>query len=167
MLLIWKWIFILVHLAWKYSFWNWEMAYPYSFIYFSLPFHLFIYLCFMHVFNLCVIFFENVYTCIEAEIIKSKMRERRQKTHWLAVITESPHARESKAVLDSGFNAAYSGFQELDSQQSWSVELEFWIAIVSGIRDSLSCIPDSTSTIFLFFSTMKNFLHSLTWGQLK
>ena len=53
------------------SIWNWEMAYPYSFIYFSLSFHLFILLCFMHVFNLRVKFFENVYTCIETEIIKS------------------------------------------------------------------------------------------------
>ena len=35
-----------------------------------------------------------------------------------------------------------SGFQVLDSS-FLSVELEFWIPIVSGIPDSLSCIPDS------------------------
>ena len=40
----------------------------------------------------------------------------------------SPHARESKTVLDSGFCA---------------VELGFPILIVSMILDSLSCIPDS------------------------
>ena len=40
----------------------------------------------------------------------------------------SPHARESKTVLDSRFCA---------------VELGFPILIVSMILDSLSCIPDS------------------------
>ena len=48
----------------------------------------------------------------------------------------SPHVRESKKVLDSGFYAVDSGFQTL------SVELGFWIPNVSGIPDSLSCIPD-------------------------
>ena len=36
-----------------------------------------------------------------------------------------------------GFRIPSTGFQFL------SVELEFWIPIVSGISDSLSCIPDS------------------------
>ena len=36
-----------------------------------------------------------------------------------------------------GFRIPGTGFQFL------SVELEFWIPIVSGIPDSLSCIPDS------------------------
>ena len=67
-----------LHLAWKYSFWNWEMAYPYSFIYLSLSFHLFILIA---MFYACIqlggIFFENVYTCIETEISKSKMRVNR------------------------------------------------------------------------------------------
>ena len=36
-----------------------------------------------------------------------------------------------------GFRIPGTGFQFL------SVELEFWISIVSGIPDSLSCIPDS------------------------
>ena len=54
----------------------------------------------------------------------------------------SSHVRESKTVLDSGFHAVDSGFQTL------AVDLTFWIPIVSGIPDSLSCIPDSTSKIF-------------------
>ena len=37
--------------------------------------------------------------------------------------------------MDSGFQVLVPDFQ--------SVELGFWIAIVSGIPDSLSCIPDS------------------------
>ena len=52
------------------------------------------------------------------------------------------HVRESKTVLDSRFHAVDSGFQTL------AVDLTFWIPIVSGIPDSLSCIPDSTSKIF-------------------
>ena len=36
-----------------------------------------------------------------------------------------------------GFRIPGTGFQFL------SVELEFWISIVSGIPDSLSCFPDS------------------------
>ena len=47
------------------------------------------------------------------------------------------HLRESKTVLDSGFRIPGTGFQYL------SVELGFWIPIVSGIPDSFSCIPDS------------------------
>ena len=47
----------------------------------------------------------------------------------------SPSVRDSKTVLDSGF-------------QYLSVELGFWIPIVSGIPDSLSCSPDSISKIF-------------------
>ena len=38
--------------------------------------------------------------------------------------------RESKTVLDSGFQVPYSGLCQ-------------WISIVSGIPYSLSCIPDS------------------------
>ena len=44
--------------------------------------------------------------------------------------------RQSR-ILDSTLWIPDSGFQFL------SVELEFWIPIVSGIPDSLSCIPDS------------------------
>ena len=44
---------------------------------------------------------------------------------------------ESNTVLDSGFHAVNSGSHSL------SVELGFWIVIVSGIPDSPSCIPDS------------------------
>ena len=43
----------------------------------------------------------------------------------------------SKAVLDSGFHVADFGFQALPG------ELGFWILIVSGISDTLSCVPDS------------------------
>ena len=39
-----------------------------------------------------------------------------------------------------------SGFQTL------SVELGFWIPILSGIPDSLSCIPDSRYAIPVFVS---------------
>ena len=54
----------------------------------------------------------------------------------------SPHVRESKELLDSGFHAVDSGFHLLDSR-SFSVELGFRIRIVSGIPDSYTCIPDS------------------------
>ena len=54
----------------------------------------------------------------------------------------SPHVRESKTLLDSGFHAVDSGFHLLDSR-SFSVELGFRIRIVSGIPDSYTCIPDS------------------------
>ena len=56
--------------------------------------------------------------------------------------SDSPHVRESKTVLDSGFQAVDSGFQLLDSR-SYTVELGFRIPIVRGIPDSDSCIPDS------------------------
>ena len=56
----------------------------------------------------------------------------------------SLHARESKTVLDSGFNFVGSGFQVLLST-SFSVELGFRTPIVSGIPDSYSCIPDSNA----------------------
>ena len=52
--------------------------------------------------------------------------------------------RESKTVLDSGFHVVDSRFQIPGTGfQSLSVELGFWIPIVSGIPDSMSCIPDS------------------------
>ena len=54
----------------------------------------------------------------------------------------SPHVRESKTLLDSGFHAVDSGFHLLDSR-SFSVELGFRIRIVSGIPDSYTCIPNS------------------------
>ena len=49
----------------------------------------------------------------------------------------SPHVRESRTGLDSGFCAVHSTFQ------SYSLELGLWILIISGIPDSLSCVPDS------------------------
>ena len=53
--------------------------------------------------------------------------------------------------VDCGYHAADSRFQIPDSRfqipgtgfQPFSVELGLWIPIVSGIPDSLSCIPDS------------------------
>ena len=57
---------------------------------------------------------------------RDTINHRRQK--WFNGTIKSPHARESKTVLDSGFRA---------------VELGFPILIVSMILDSLSCIPDS------------------------
>ena len=53
----------------------------------------------------------------------------------------SPHIREYKTVLDFEFHAKDSGFQELASN-FMSVELGFWIPVVSGIPDSLSRSPD-------------------------
>ena len=49
-------------------------------------------------------------------------------------IIVSPHGRESKTVLDSGFQAVNFGFQMLDS--TLSVTLGFRIPIVSRILDS-------------------------------
>ena len=46
-------------------------------------------------------------------------------------------SRESKTAISTEFYAMDSKFQSL------SVERGFWIPIVSGIPDSLSCIPDS------------------------
>ena len=63
------------------------------------------------------------------------------------VTSFSPNVRESNRVLDFGFHAMNTGFQLLDSK-SFSVELGFRIPIVSGILDSYSCIPDSTSKNF-------------------
>ena len=60
----------------------------------------------------------------------------------LSPARKSPHVRESKTLLDSGFHAVDSGFHLLDSR-SFSVELGFRIRIVSGIPDSYTCIPDS------------------------
>ena len=48
-------------------------------------------------------------------------------------------------VLDSGFHAMDSGFQVLDSSLCQR------ISIVSGITDSLSCIPDSKAQDSRFF----------------
>ena len=58
------------------------------------------------------------------------------------------------------FHPADSGFQSL------SLELGFWIPIVGGIPDSLSCIPDSTNQDSWFhgFPGFWNPL-SLTWSK--
>ena len=49
----------------------------------------------------------------------------------------SPHVREPRTGLDFGFCAVDSTFQ------SYSVVLGVRILIISGIPDSLSCVPDS------------------------
>ena len=80
----------------------------------------------------------------------------------------SPHVREFKAVLDSGFHPLDSGFQVLRSSL-FSVELGFWIPIISGNPDSLKCILDSKAQDSKFHkpnfpcfpdSTVKNFPNS-------
>ena len=80
----------------------------------------------------------------------------------------SPHARESEKILDSGFLPLDSRFQLLDSH-SLSVGLGFRIWIVSGIPDSLSCIPDSKAQHFRFhkqkFLGFRNTNSSLAWGE--
>ena len=80
---------------------------------------------------------------------------------------ESPHVRESKTVPRHRFRIAGTELHSL------SVELGFWIPIASGIPDSLSCIPDSTSKFFSDFGQFHkpNFSgfqnpDSLTWGEL-
>ena len=55
----------------------------------------------------------------------------------------SPHVKKSKTVLDSGFHAVDSGFQVVNPNSLSVEQFKFQIPIVSGITDSLSCIPDS------------------------
>ena len=98
----------------------------------------------------------------------------------------SPHARDSKAVLDSGFQGVDSGFQLLNSRlcqgnldsglqslvcfripgtesQSLSGELGFWIPIVSWIPDSLRCVSDFKAQGPGF--QLQKFPDSLIWGD--
>ena len=75
------------------------------------------------------------------------------KMYFISCSFASPRARESMTVLDCGFHAVDSGFQVLNSSLShWnffvifffiisfhlSLELGFWIQVVSGSPDSLS-----------------------------
>ena len=57
-----------------------------------------------------------------------------------------------------------SGFQVLDSRFFWSVDLGFLIPIVSGIPDSLSCIPDSGYWIPDFLFVEPGFLIPIVSG---
>ena len=53
--------------------------------------------------------------------------------------------------------------------QFLSVELGFWIPIVSGIPDSLSCIPDSQAQVFGFHKQKFHGFwnpYSIKWGEL-
>ena len=60
---------------------------------------------------------------------------------------KSSHVRESKTVMNSGFQAMDSGFHELDSMNwipdSLSVKLGFRTPNYGGIPDSLSCNSES------------------------
>ena len=60
-------------------------------------------------------------------------------------VTLSAQVRESKRVLDSRFLdfTPWIPDSRYCIPNYLSVELGFWIPIVSGIPDSLSCIPDS------------------------
>ena len=75
-------------------------------------------------------------------------------------IIVSPHGRESKTVLDSGFQAVNFGFQMLDS--SLSVELGFRIPIVSRILDSKARDSGFQKQSFSVFQDPD----SLIWGEL-
>ena len=75
-------------------------------------------------------------------------------------IIVSPHIRESKTVVDSGFQAVNSGFQMLDS--SLSVELGFRIPIVSRILDSKARDSGFQKQSFPVFQDPD----SLIWGEL-
>ena len=75
-------------------------------------------------------------------------------------IIVSPHIRESKTVLDSGFQAVNSRSQMLDS--TLSVELGFRIPIVSRILDSKARDSGFQKQRFPVFQDPD----SLTWGEL-
>ena len=75
-------------------------------------------------------------------------------------IIVSPHGRESKTVLDSGFQAVNFGFQMLDS--TLSVKLGFRIPIVSRILDSKARDSGFQKQRFPVFQDPD----SLTWGEL-
>ena len=81
-----------------------------------------------------------------------------------AFIIISPHGRESKTGLDSGFRTA-----RIPDSRDWNLELGFRIPINSGMADFLSCIPDSKAQDFtskfsqILDYTSKNFLDSGIW----
>ena len=65
--------------------------------------------------------------CVRGRIIKIGCA---RKCHKVYLMISSPHVRESRTVLDSRFRIHETGFQYL------SLELGFWIPIVSEIPDS-------------------------------
>ena len=67
----------------------------------------------------------------------------------LSLLPWSLHVRESKGIHDSlGFWIQCHGFLIPGTEfQFLSVELGFWIPIVSGMLDSLFCIPESKPRI--------------------
>ena len=69
----------------------------------------------------------------------------RKREYTTERITSDCQIRKSKTVLDCRFQATDSWLQGLDSR-FLSVELGFRIPIVTGIPDSLSCIPDTTES---------------------
>ena len=83
----------------------------------------------------------------------------------------SPHVREPKTVLDSGFHAVNSGFQALDSSLcQWNLgsgfkSLEGLRIPKHGIADSTSNFPDSGFHQQKFIAFRNP--HSLTRGELE
>ena len=75
----------------------------------------------------------------------------------------SPHVRESMAVLDSGFHAVDSGFQALDFSGifcQWNMDSglqSFWDS------DCLACMPDFKAQVFPFHK--KNYPDSLSISE--
>ena len=65
--------------------------------------------------------------CVRGRIIKIGCA---RKCHKVYLMISSPHVRESRTVLDSRFRIQKTGFLYL------SVELGFWVPIVSEISDS-------------------------------
>ena len=81
----------------------------------------------------------------QAEAVTEKEGWCRQSTKQYPDSSSSSCAtksRESKTVLDSRYHIVDWGFQEPDSSFR-SVQLRFWIPVISGIPDSLSKISDS------------------------
>ena len=66
-----------------------------------------------------------------------------------AVWNWSPHVRESRMVLDSGFHAVDSEFR-IPGTLFRYLSVGFWIPVFSGIPDSLSCTPDSGYSVPVF-----------------
>ena len=77
-----------------------------------------------------------------------RVRKMYRWTNW-GTWPVSPHVKESKTVLDSGFHAVDSWSRS--DTEFWiinflPVELRFRIPVVSGIPDSLGCIPGSPTS---------------------
>ena len=79
----------------------------------------------------------------------------------------SPHVKDSRTALDSGFNAVDSGFLVLDSSlRQWDLESRFqsfWdfrsLELYSGFQN-----PEFHRSTNMFFTRFRN-SDSLTWGD--